>query len=89
MSLLLVSASLFITVWHDGRIRTHYLVPAVVWLVVSFLPILNLSPAETRLTVFGLGGLTLIVCGIGDHLLLTSALAIPRTTDDASHPATL
>jgi hypothetical protein len=88
-SLFLVSASLFITVWHDGRMRAHYLVPAVAWLVVSFLPTLNMSPAATRLTVFGLGGLTLIVCGIGDHLLVTRTLATPRTTDDASHPATL
>jgi len=89
MRLLLVSASLFITVWHDGRIRAHYLVPAVAWLVVSFLPTLNMSPAATKLTVLGLGGLTLIVCGIGDHLLLTRTLATPRITDNASHPATL
>ena len=75
--------------WHDGRMRAHYLVPAVAWLVVSFLPTLNMSPAATRLTVLGLGGLTLIVCGIGDHLLVTRTLATPRTTDDASHPATL
>ena len=88
-SLFLVSASLFITVWHDGRMRAHYLGPAVAWLAVSFLPTLNMSPAATRLTVLGLGGLTLIVCGIGDHLLVTRTLATPRTTDDASHPATL
>lgn len=89
LSLLLVSASLFITVWRDGRIRPHYLVAAVVWLVVSFLPaVLNVSPADTtRVASCLLGGLTLIGCGIGDHLLLTRTLATPRTTDDAPHPA--
>ena len=89
LHLLLVSASLFITVWHDGRIRAHYLAPAVAWLVASLLPTLNLSSANLKMTVFVLGGLTLIWCGIGDHLLLTRTVATPRTTDDASQPAAL
>ena len=86
-SLLLVSASLFITVWHDGRIRAHYLVPAFAWLAVSLLPVLNLSAGDAKLTLFVLGGLTLIWGGIGDHLLLTRTVATPRTTDDVSQPA--
>ena len=87
LQLLLVSLALFITVWHDGRVRRHYLAPALVWLAVSFLPAWDVSPALFRMTVFGLGGLTLVGCGIGDHLLLTRTLAIPRTTDDAPHAA--
>ena len=87
LSLLLVSMALFITVWHDGRIRSHYLAPAVVWLAVSFLPAWDVSPAHLRMTFFGLAGLTLVGCGIGDHLLLTRTLARPRTTDDAPHAA--
>lgn len=89
LQLLLVSASLFITVWHDGRVRVHYLAPALVWLAASFWPPLNASPAARQIMLFGLGGLTLIVCGIGDHLLLVRTLAAPRTTDDAAHPATV
>jgi hypothetical protein len=89
LHLLLVSLSLFITVWRDGRIRRHYLAPALVWLAVSFLPAFGASPTTLRMTLFGLGGLTLIGCGIGDHLLLTRTLAKPRTTDDAPIPATV
>jgi hypothetical protein len=87
LHLLLVSMALFITVWHDGRIRSHYLAPALVWLAVSFLPALDVSPANLRMTLFALGGLTLVSCGIGDHLLLTRTLATPRTTDDAPQSA--
>jgi hypothetical protein len=87
LQLLLVSMALFITVWHDGRVRIHYLAPAFVWLAVSFLPMWDVSPALLRTMVFGLGGLTLLGCGIGDHLLLTRTLARPRTTDDAPHAA--
>jgi hypothetical protein len=87
LHLLLVSMALFITVWHDGRIRSHYLAPALVWLAVSFLPALDVSPANLRMTLFALGGLTLVSCGIGDHLLLTRTLTKPRTTDDAPHSA--
>jgi hypothetical protein len=87
LQLLLVSMALFITVWHDGRIRSHYLAPALVWLAVSFLPALDAPPANLRMMLLGLGGLTLVICGIGDHLLLTRTLAKPRNTDDAPHPA--
>jgi hypothetical protein len=87
LHLLLVSVSLFVTVWHDGRIRSHYLAPALMWLAVSFLPAFDVSPATLRTTLVGLGGLTLVGCGIGDHVLLTRALARPRTTDDAPHSA--
>ena len=87
LHLLLVSMALFVTVWHDGRIRSHYLAPALVWLAASFLPAWDVSPASLRITLFGLGGLTLVSCGIGDHLLLTRTLAKPRTTDDVPHAA--
>jgi hypothetical protein len=87
LQLLLVSVSLFVTVWHDGRVRAHYLPPAILWLGASFLPTVNAPPSALEITLFGLGGLTLIACGIGDHLLLTRTLATPRTTDDAAHSA--
>lgn len=87
LQLLLVSVSFFITVWHDGRVRVHYLAPAIVWLAASFLPALHASPADLKMTLFGLGGLTLIGCGLGDHVLLTRTLVKPRTSDDAPHSA--
>jgi hypothetical protein len=89
LQMLLVSVSLVITVWHDGRVRVHYLAPAMVWLAASFLPALNASPADLKITLIGLGGLTLIGCGIGDHVLLTRTLAKPRITDHGPHSATV
>jgi hypothetical protein len=86
LQLLLVSVALFVTVWHDGWIRRHYLVPALAWLVASRLPALDISRMDVLL---GLGGLTLIVCGLGDHLLLTRTLAAPRIDDDGSCSATI
>lgn len=89
LRMLLVAAALFITVWSDGRARRHYLLPAVVWLAASFLPALGASHDDTQLALYGLGGLTLIGCGIGDHLLLTRTLARPRMNDDASQHVTV
>jgi hypothetical protein len=89
LQMLLVSVALFITVWHDGRVRAHYLAPAFVGLAASFLPVLDAAPADLKIALFGLGGLTLIGCGIGDHMLLTRTLAKPRTTDHAPHSATV
>lgn len=79
LQLLLVSVALFVTVWHDGWIRRHYLAPAIAWLVASLLPALDVFRMDVLL---GLGGLTLIVCGLGDHRLLTRTLAAPRIDDD-------
>jgi hypothetical protein len=87
LHMLLVSVSLFVTVWHDSPMRSHYLIAALVWLAASLLPALDVSAATLRTMFFGLGGLTLIGCGIGDHLLLTRTLSTPRTTDDAPHSA--
>ena len=87
LQVLLVAVSLFVTVWHDGPIRRHYLVPALAWVAVSVLPALGASPEVLKTTLFGLGGLTLIGCGIGDHVLLTRTLAAPGPSDEAPHAA--
>jgi hypothetical protein len=81
LQLLLVSVSLFVTVWRDGWVRSHYLAPAIVWLAASMLPAFDVSRMDI---VLGLGGLTLIVCGLGDHRLVTRTLTTPRIDDDDS-----
>ena len=82
---LLVAAALFVTVWNDGAVRFHYLMPASVWLAASVMPTLAVSASDQRGVMFVLGGITLVVCGIGDHLLLTRSLTKPPHTDDAPH----
>ncbi len=89
LHLLLVAAALFITVWSDGPVRFHYLLPASVWLAYSFLPGLAVSAADIRSVTLVLGGLTLITCGLGDHLVLTRTLTKPSRTDDVSQSATV
>jgi hypothetical protein len=86
LQLLLVSVSLFVTVWHDGWIRRHYLAPALAWLAASMVPALD---AYRIAVLLSLGGLTLVACGLGDHRLLTRTLATPRMDDDDSCSTTV
>jgi hypothetical protein len=89
LSLLLVAVSLFVTAWHEEWIRPYYPAVALVWLVAACLPALGVPAPGTRLTLCFLGGLTLIVIGVGDHLLLTRSLANPPNTDDACHSTSI
>jgi hypothetical protein len=59
------------------------------WLLAACWPMLGGSPPGARLALCGLGGLTLIVIGIGDHLLLSRTLATPPSPGDAPNPTTL
>jgi hypothetical protein len=83
---LLISVSLFVTVWADGWVRAHYLFGAIAWLAVSLMPAFQPEPATALLAYYGAGGLTLIVCGIGDHLLITGTLEETGDAIDASNP---
>src|SRR5688572_26724544 len=82
LSLLLVAASLFVTAWHEGWIRPYYPAVAVMWLVAGCLPVLGVPAPDSKLTLFFLAGLTLIVIGLGDHILLTRSLAKPPSASD-------
>ena len=89
LKLVLVSVSLFVTAWREEWIRPYYPAVAVAWLVAACLPALGGTPPPAKLTLFALGGLTLIVIGVGDHLFLRSSLAKPSSLSDASHPTTI
>ena len=89
LSLLLVSVSLFVTAWREEWIRPYYPAVAVAWLVAACLPALGGTPPPLKLTLLALGGLTLIVIGVGDHLFLKRTLATPSSTSDVSHPTTI
>lgn len=86
---LLISVSLFVTVIADGWLRAHYLVGALAWLAVSTMPAYQPEPATVLLAYFGAGGLTLIVCGLGDHLLITGTLQDPVKVVDAANATAL
>ena len=85
LSALLVSVSLFVTVLVDGWLRTHYLAGAFAWLAVGLVPLVA-PETPVALAYGGAGGLTLIVCGLGDHRLITGTVFETGNTLDASHP---
>jgi hypothetical protein len=89
LSSLLVSASLGITVWADGWARAHYLFGAVAWLAVSIMPAFHPDLPTALLAYDSAIGLTLIVCGIGDHLLITRTLGETGRAIDASNATAL
>jgi hypothetical protein len=86
---MLVSVSLFVTALNEHWVRPYYPVLAAMWLLAACWPMLGGSPPGARLALCGLGGLTLIVIGIGDHLLLSRTLATPPSPGDAPNPTTL
>lgn len=87
LHVMVVGLSLVVTAWHDGNARRHYMTAGLVWLAASLLPELDVSPRGLTIATFGLGGVTLIACGIGDHLLLTRTLVTPKGKDDDAYAA--
>jgi hypothetical protein len=77
-----VAAALVLTVRADGWVRAHFLVAAVPWFLVAWIPPLH-HDGTSRLVSYALaGGVALIVCGIGDHRLLSRTLL---DVPDATH----
>lgn len=74
LSLMLVSVSLFVTAASDDWVRPYYSVLATMWLIAACAPLLGMAPPDPKITTMGLGGLSLVVIGIGDHRLLTHTL---------------
>jgi hypothetical protein len=69
-----VAAALVLTVRADGWVRAHFLLAAVPWFLVAWIPPLH-HDGTSRLVSYALaGGLALIVCGVGDHRLLSRSL---------------
>jgi hypothetical protein len=69
-----VAAALVLTVRADGWVRAHFFTAAVPWFLVAWIPPLH-HDGTSRLISYALaGGLALIVCGVGDHRLLSRSL---------------
>lgn len=75
---LLISVSLLITVFADGWLRAHYLISAAAWLAVSVAPAIQPSESTIRLSYALIGGLTLLVCGVGDHIVIVRTFSKAR-----------
>ena len=84
---LFLCGCLVATVRADGWIRGHYLLPAAAWFVLGFPKVLPVPISWVGVIVFGVAGLTLIVCGIGDHLLITRTLVRTQDLSDVSNTA--
>jgi hypothetical protein len=77
-----VAAALVLTVRADGWVRAHFLIAAMPWFATAWIPTLH-HDGTSRLVSYALaGGIALIVCGVGDHRLLSRTLIDPP---DAVH----
>jgi hypothetical protein len=77
-----VAAALALTVRADGWVRAHFLIAAAPWFAAAWIPPLH-HDGTSRLVSYALaGGVALIVCGLGDHRLLSRTLI---ETPDAPH----
>jgi hypothetical protein len=74
-----VAAALVLTVRADGRVRAHFLLAAVPWFVAAWIPAFHHDGTSRFVTYALAGGIALIVCGLGDHRLVS------RTLIDAPH----
>jgi hypothetical protein len=74
---LALAVSLLAVVYADGRFRQHYLVSALAWLAVAAMPLLDISAKEIKFATGLCAGITLMICGVGDHLLLVRTF-LPR-----------
>ena len=68
--------------WPEKRFRVHYLVAAVTFLIVGFLPLTGMLPGnytEALWLLFLHFGVSVVVIGLLDHLLLVRTLkAVPE-----------
>jgi hypothetical protein len=75
-----VAAALVLTVRADGWVRAHFLIASVPWLLVAWIPPLH-NPGPRFVSYALAGGVALIVCGVGDHRLLSrNLLDVPDAT---------
>jgi hypothetical protein len=74
---LVLAVSLLVVVYADGRFRQHYLVSAMAWLAVAATPLFDVSADQMKFATTLCAGITLIICGVGDHLLLVRTF-LPR-----------
>jgi hypothetical protein len=65
------AAALAVIVCADGWIRSHFLLGSFAWMIVGVLPVLHPDAATMLEAYYVAGGLTLVVCGVGDHFLIS------------------
>lgn len=85
----LIAIALTVTVVVDGWLRWHYLVAALAWFGISLLPSVGVATGTLKVTYFLGAGLTLLICGIGDHRLITSTLRGAPSSEDGLGAAAL
>lgn len=72
------AAGLALVVRADGWLRAHFLLAAAPWFTIAWVPPLHADGA-TRVVAYAVAGaLSLIVCGIGDHRLISKTLSPGR-----------
>lgn len=72
-----IAGALLGVVYADGYFRRHYLASAIAWMIVAILPLFDVSPKDVQFASMLCAGVTLMVCGVGDHLLLVNTFT-PR-----------
>jgi hypothetical protein len=77
-----VAAALVLTVRADGWVRAHFLIAAVPWFLAAWIPQLHHDGTSRLVSYAFAGGVALIVCGVGDHRLLSRTLL---DVPDATH----
>ena len=94
---LLLAATLLGLVIRDGRWRAHYAPAALAWLGLGVAPLAGLDDATIGAAAYLTGSSTLLICGVGDHLVMVGTF--PRSpsghcptstsTIDAAPPPTI
>ncbi len=72
------AAALALVVRADGWLRAHFLLAAAPWFAIAWVPPLHADGATRVVTYAVAGALSLIVCGIGDHRLISKTLSPAR-----------
>lgn len=94
---LLLAATLLGLVIRDGRWRAHYVPAALAWFGLSMAPLAGLEDATIGAAAYLTGASTLLICGVGDHLVMvgtfprspSSHCPVSSSTVDAPDPPIL
>jgi hypothetical protein len=84
-----VAAALVLVVRADGWVRRHFLLAALPWFIIAWVPPLH-AEGITREVSYALGGaFALLVCGIGDHRLIARTFPTRLENGHEPRPGTL
>jgi hypothetical protein len=93
---LLLAAALLGLVMRDGRLRAHYAPAALAWFGLGMVPLAGVQDATVGAAAYLTGASTLLICGVGDHLVMvgtfprspSSHSPVSISTVDAAGPPT-